>query len=480
MQSLQFQVALSEYVESAATHLEAEISRGAEVPFELEPQRTRGRPGATRPAEAAGTVFYTYRALTGEFIAQRRASLERLPEYDEAVRVLEGFEGLDRYLESAGVERPLRTETRARARVAAIALLQEVFQEQTSFELRPERLSAALERLEQSALAGAGETTLVATLHGLTISSAELPLTKGLTIAKPRALEGLPAGALEAGDATGPEHLVVVLTAGEEDAASAIARGREVLKDLLRALRLFGDGRVTLGQLAWARVGDGKWTALGLGQGGRPHGMLLVTAEQEDELRAFCNLVSRRAPDGNELAWALRRFELGCERESALEALTDHLLALRVLLEPEGPASGLLPGRLAALCATPERRVQLTERAVIAQSLERDLISGVAAKLGERSQLGQREIARDIADHLRALLRDVICGHLDSNLVVLADELLLAPAQAPAQPQTQTQPGEPATGSPAAEQPATEQAKGSFEQVLGNMGQAEEILDIFI
>ena len=72
--------------------------------------------------------------------------------------------------------------------------------------------------------------------------------------------------------------------------------------------------------------------------------MLVVTAEQEDELRAFCKLVSRRAPHGNELAWALRRFELGCERADPYEALSDHLLALRALLEPEGPSSGLLAG----------------------------------------------------------------------------------------------------------------------------------------
>ena len=56
-----------------------------------------------------------------------------------------------------------------------------------------------------------------------------------------------------------------------------------------------------------------------LGRGGRPHGMLVVCAEQEDELRAFCNLVSRRAPHANEVAWALRRFELGCERTSEYE-----------------------------------------------------------------------------------------------------------------------------------------------------------------
>jgi len=193
-----------------------------------------------------------------------------------------------------------------------------------------------------------------------------------------------------------------------------------VLKDLLRALRLFGDGRVTLGALAWARVGAGSWNPVALGAGGRPHGMLVVGTEQEDELRAFCNLVSRRAPDSNELAWALRRFELGCERASAYEALSDHLLALRALLEPEGPASGLLTGRIAALCATPEDRAKLTKRMIKAQALERAAIAGTA----EEHTAGLN-LARDVADHLRALLRDVICGHLDPNLAALADELLI-------------------------------------------------------
>ena len=278
--------------------------------------------------------------------------------------------------------------------------------------------------------------TLLATLHGLTIASEELALTKGLTIAQPGALRGVPDGAgspafaaAAAGVAAGTDrmsaragandHLLVVFSA-DEDVDDAVARGREVLQDLLRSLRLFGDGRVTLGALAWARVGAGRGT-LALGAGGRPHGMLVVSAEQEDELRAFCNLVSRRAPDGNELAWALRRFELGCERESSYEALSDHLLALRALLEPEGPASGLLAGRIAALCATPEHRAKLTKRMVKAQALERAAIAGTA---GEHA--AGLNLARDVADHLRALLRDVICGHLDPNLAALADELLIA------------------------------------------------------
>ncbi len=448
MSSLALQAALTEFVEAAAGHLAAEVSAGAEVPFELETQRGRG-----------AASLYCYRALTGEFIAERQPELERLTSHAPAARALETFDGLDRYLVSASAE-PVRGDMRSRVRAAILALLREVFDEQTDFELRPERLRAALARVERSAGAGAGQTTVVATLHGLTISSSELALTSGLTIARPDVLEGLPEGALAARGEGAHEHLIVALTTGEDDPREAIARGREILEDLLRALRLFGDGRVTLGALAWARVADGRWRPLALGAGGRPHGMLLVTAEQEDELRAFCNLVSRRAPYGNEVAWALRRFELGCQRDSAFEALSDHLLALRALLEPEGPASGLLPGRLAALCATPEQRVELTERIVAALALEREVMTGAIA-LAERPPAAQQGLAQELADHLRALLRDVICGHLDPNLVGVADQLLLAPSHDAPQ-----------------EQAAFEQT--SVEELLGDAGQSQEILDVFI
>jgi hypothetical protein len=244
-----------------------------------------------------------------------------------------------------------------------------------------------------------------------------------------------------------------------------------VLKDLLRALRLFGDGRVTLGALAWARVGTGAWNPTALGAGGRPRGLLVVGIEQEDELRGFCNLVSRRAPHGNELAWALQRFEFGCERPSPYEALTDHLLALRALLtrphevEPEGSASALLATRLAALCATAEERPQLAERTFQAIALECAVIDGSAVE-----HAGGEILAKEIADHLRALLRDVICGHLTADLVALADRILLE-----SQPQREPDP-----------QPeeltvrAMPVAATSGEEVFGDLVQNEEILDIFI
>jgi len=449
MHSARLQQALGEFLTDAAHALQAEVNAGAEVPFDLEAQSARRRIAAAR-GRSGGPLFYAYRPLTDEFIAERRATLERLPSHAEAARLLHTFEGLDRYLLACGVD-PVRLRESARVHAAVRALMHDVFAEQSDFELRPERLSAALARLEQAAQADASVVTVLATLHGVTLASHELPLTRGLLIAHAHVLEGLPEAALPASD--GSEHMIAALTCDEqEDPRRAIAQGREILEDLLRALRLFGDGRVTLGALGWTRIGNGPWNPLPLGSGGRPHGMLLVSSEQEDELRAFCNLVSRRAPSGNEVAWALRRFELGCERERPFEGLSDHLLALRALLEPEGTASGMLAGRLAALCATCEQRAALTERTIQAIALERTLIAGGAPPTGSLA------LAEDLADHLRALLRDVICGHLDPDLAGLADEILLE--RAPAQ--------------------AAELEEDSVEDVLGYASESQEVLDLSV
>lgn len=464
MRSLQLQAALTAYIEAVSEHLSAQLAAGAEIPFELEQQPHR--------RGSAGPSLYCYRPLTAEFLAERRMALEALPEHEQAASLLGEFEGLDRYLVGVG-EDIARLSRAARVRTAIGFLLGDVFAEQSDFELRPERVKAATERLQSTSLATTARVTIVATLQGLTITSPELPLTGGLTIARPASLDGLPAAVQETGE-DGHEHLVVALATEEEDPREALARGQEVLRDLLRALRLFGDGRVTLGALAWARIGGGQWTPLPLGGGGRPHGMLIVTAEQEDELRAFCNLVSRRAPHGNELAWALRRFELGCEREDPFEALSDNLLALRALLEPEGPASGMLAGRLAALCATPERRLSLTERTVQALALERSVIAGTAT-----SHTGAAALAADLSDHLRALLRDVICGHLDPDLVGLADELLLAGDRPAAEPIAASY-SEPIGAQQGGPVRAPMGAPESELQLLGDPSEADEILDLFI
>jgi hypothetical protein len=109
------------------------------------------------------------------------------------------------------------------------------------------------------------------------------------------------------------------------------------------------------------------------------------------------------------------------------EALTDYLLALRALLEPEGPASGRLAQRLAVICAQESERAVLAERIAHAISLERAVIAGLAP--GETDHPVD-SLVDGLAEHLRALLRDVLCGHLDPDLRGVADELLEAAATA--------------------------------------------------
>jgi hypothetical protein len=116
---------------------------------------------------------------------------------------------------------------------------------------------------------------------------------------------------------------------------------------------------------------------------------------------------------------------MGCERLAPFEALTDHLLALRALLEPEGPSSGRLAQRLAVLCAEPADRAALAERTAHAISLERAVIAGLAP-----AEPGVDALVEQLSEHLRALLRDVLCGHLDADLRGVADGLLAQAAAA--------------------------------------------------
>jgi hypothetical protein len=452
--SRQLHAVLTQLAEEAAIRLQAHVASGEEVPFELD----------SRTARRGSSPLYCYRPLTSPYIAERYPLLRALPMHKLAIAQLEAFEGLDRYLLARGGD-PRRRGAYGPADMAALAFLQDVFDEQTEFQVRDERLQRALGRLDGSTLAKPCDVTILATLHGLALCTEELQLTRGLLIAQPSALDGAPEQVLGSTD----DCLLVVYTAEESGSGLGLDAGTAVIADLLRALRLYGDGRIALGPLAWRRVADGPWSALALGGQGHPHGMLHVTADQEDELRAFCNLVSRRAPQEGPLAWALRRFELGCERASEYEALSDHLLALRALLggpretEPEGSSSNLLAVRLAALCATPEHRASLTDRTLAAIALERAIVAGAALE-----HAGGLELVRSLSDNLRALLRDVICGHLPEDLVGLADEILLAGGESCGAEPHQAEPGD-ETG---------RQAATLAAEVAGDPSEPSQVLDL--
>jgi hypothetical protein len=389
--------ALHAFADEAANLLAADAAEGAEVPFEVVEQRRARR-----------ASLYCYRPLTGAFIDERLSILGGLETYVPAVHALGATTGLVAYLESRAESVP--RDPRERAEDALRLFLARVFEESTDFVLTGQRFEAAYTELEAVVCEGRTESVVVAPLLGVDIGSDELDLGEGLVLARGEALPDAPVDA--------DVFAVLSWEAAPGDAAP-IEHARVRLRRLLTALRLYDAGVPALGAAAWARTAGGPWQMVVLGSTGAAHGLLSVPAAQEDELRAFCSLIGRRTPKSGELAWALRRFELGLERPSPREALTDHLLALRALLEPEGPSSGRLPGRLAALCAVPEQRHALAERAAHAVSLERAVVAGLAPDGDDVDAL-----CGELGGHLRALLRDVLCGHLDADLREVADHLL--------------------------------------------------------
>jgi hypothetical protein len=389
--------ALHAFADEAANLLAADAAEGAEVPFEVVEQR-----------RARHASLYCYRPLTGAFIDERLSILGGLETYVPAVHALGATTGLVAYLESRAESVP--RDPRERAEDALRLFLARVFEESTDFVLTGQRFEAAYTELEAVVCEGRTESVVVAPLLGVDIGSDELDLGEGLVLVRGEALPDAPVDA--------DVFAVLSWEAAPGDAAP-IEHARVRLRRLLTALRLYDAGVPALGAAAWARTAGGPWQMVVLGSTGAAHGLLSVPAAQEDELRAFCSLIGRRTPKSGELAWALRRFELGLERPSPREALTDHLLALRALLEPEGPSSGRLPGRLAALCAVPEQRHALAERAAHAVSLERAVVAGLAPDGDDVDAL-----CGELGGHLRALLRDVLCGHLDADLREVADHLL--------------------------------------------------------
>jgi hypothetical protein len=409
---------LEAFTMDAAFALSSETANGAEVPFEVvENDGRRGR-----------VPLYCYRPLTSAFIAERVPLLSCLPSYSSAARALGGHPGVGSYLIQRGQSQMPR-EPRQRADAVLLTFLRRVFDGRSQFEFDPDRFAHAYEELELALFEGRSLETVIAPILGLAFDASipELALGEGLSLVRGDKLADAPPEAVW-GDGEEP-HVVIVFTAtGEASGRSALSLARARFRRVLTALRLFEAGGYALGPLGWTRIDSGAWRAVPLGGSGRPRMTTMIGARQEDELRAFCNLVARRVPSSGEIAWALARFEMACERIVPFEALTDHLLALRALLEPEGPASGRLAQRLAILCARPEERVAMAERTARAISLERAVIAGLAS--GERSA-GADALVAEMGEHLRAVLRDVLCGHLDSDLVGVADALL-AQAVAPA------------------------------------------------
>jgi hypothetical protein len=397
--------ALREFaLESAALLTDAQRA-GEELQFDVADEGSR-----------RGPALYRYRPLTERYIAERWHRLSELPTCATAAEALGA--GAAQYLRMNG----LRGE---QAEPALQAMLERLYEDATSFTFPEERFERVYADVESTLYRDSVAATVVAPIRGLELEQGRIELSDGLAL--------VPGGGIDAppeavwADDDGPCTLCVLERQVAPDDPLPAEEARERFPRLIEALRLYKAGGIALGPIGWRRAAEGRWMPIEL-EGSEGRGIpMTVTGEEETELREFVDAVEAASP-GATVSWALARFHMGCSRGREPEALSDYLLALRALLDATSDAGRASLGlRLAALCAEEGRRRGAQRRVELAISLERFLMRG--GRGGELDQVIAGEsplvLVEEMESHLRALLRDVLCGYLDPDLKSMADDMLL-------------------------------------------------------
>jgi hypothetical protein len=400
------------------------IASGEEIPYEVR------EPGN-------GSPLCLYEPLTERFVRDHVGALRELDSFGAACAAIESADLAGRYLEQLGVNVPV--DAKARAELAGTAFLCRLWGDSTDFSLDRERLETAIDELEAGGEASEGEIEVIVPLRGLQMPVVRLDLATASIVradtvdvpTEARATDGMGAAGWE------PTFLAVARFAepdpDSDDAPDVGALATEAFRRLITTLRLYKAGGVSLGPHAWTKVAGDRWRRIATGAGKpRPGGYRLTETDLGDLAALSRALAGPSTPFGRQaanrpglptaLGRAISRFEAGLERQVVLEALNDYLLSLRFLLEGGGPADLGLAMRVAALCAEPDHRDEVKAVVDRAAALERELWSGEPPAGGP----APAEIATQLEDLARAILKDAACGHLGSELRSTADEILLA------------------------------------------------------
>jgi hypothetical protein len=416
--------ALRDFALEAAALLTDDLRGGAELEFDVVDEGGR-----------RGPALYHYKPRIEAFLGERWERLRELPACERACAELGA--GASLWLRVNG----LRGE---QAEPALRAMLERLYEDATSFGFPEERFERVYREVETTLYRDAVRARVLAPLRGVMMEAEKVDLGGGLSLVRGEVADAPPEAVwpdpLEAGEADPggePAVLCVLERDVPADEGIPVADAERRFEALVAALRLWAPGSVSLGSPGWRRTDEGRWQALPLG-GGRTAagGPWLLRAGEERGLREFVEAVERADPPQT-VAWALARFEMGCERGREAEALSDYLLALRALLDATSDAGeASLALRVAALCAEEGSRRHVQRRVEEAIALERFVMGGGPRVRHEGGT--PRELVAEVEGHLRALLRDVLCGYLDADLKGVADDILLetTPEPAPMPPPT--------------------------------------------
>ncbi len=381
--------ALRRLAVEAADLFEELLASGAEMPFDLE------------PTDDGPLPMYSYAPLTSQFIERHLAELRRLEAFVEVREV-------------AGEE-------------AAIGFMIGLWDGKAEFDIAGDRLQGAINAVLSMISSDSEEATpageVIVPLIGFHMPKDEIELD-GVRIVRADLVEDAPLDAVESSRSSGggKAGFLACVSCGVAAVAPAAAVADD-LRRALRTLRLFRPGAVGLAPHGWAKRAGG-WERFGTGVGRPRQGGYRLTGNEVGELEVFARTLTERGSRIPSLDWAASRFELGAERASLIEALSDYLLALRGLLEGGGPARTSLSARAAALVCEPHEREQGRVTVERALAIERKLMSG--GRYRPAAGTSPLDVIGELEELLRRLLKGLATGELGGDLRAAADEVLLS------------------------------------------------------
>lgn len=388
----------------AATRLSSLVAMGEEIPFDV---------AADSGDESA---FYSYVPMTGRYVREHGEELRLLPSFAPAREAAVEAGVAAPYLEARGESVP--ADPGARAEQMLITFFAELWEGSAGFALDRERLEAALATLDAEARDADEAEILIVPIVGLRMSMPRLQLPHGVRIVRADSIEA-PIDAMRSegmGRASWePQYLAVA----DQDEEGGVETALLQLRELISVMRLFKGGGIGLGPFAFAPTGEGCWARIATGAPATRSGGYRLSEAEVEELIEFGTALEARPDPDNALSWAVGRFEMGCERGTALEGLSDHLLAMRAVLEGHGPVGASLPLRAAALIADEAMdRIEAGEQVEAVLELERAMMNGRPI---ERAV----ELATWMEEGTRRLLREAALGELGNDLSTVADETLI-------------------------------------------------------
>lgn len=388
----------------AATRFSSLVAMGEEIPFDV----------AADGAEES--AFYSYVPMTGRYVVEHAEELRALPSFPSAREAAVEAGVAAPYLEVRGEGVP--ADPGARAELMLVAFFAELWEGSAGFTLDREQLEAALATLDAESREADEADVLIVPVVGLRMSMPRLQLPRGVRIVRADSIEA-PVDAMRSEGmgraAWEPQYLAVAEQHPEEGAEEALQQ----LHELISVMRLFKGGGIGLGPYAFAPTGEDCWRRIATGAPATRSGGYRLSEAEAEELIEFGTALEARPDPDSALTWAVGRFEMGCERATALEGLSDHLLAMRAVLEGHGPVGASLPLRAAALIADEDLdRIEARQRVEDMLELERAMMSG-------RPVMGAVELATWAEEGVRDLLRQAALGELGNDLSTTADETLI-------------------------------------------------------